>query len=163
MPRFRILLAALALATLAGRADAQTNTWFDFQVGIRGGSPPPPSIVFVGEPRYVLVDDVRVIRDDRCEDDLFMVDRAYWRMRGGVWFRSASWRGPWVVVDVRRVPERVLILPARYWRHHPRHGHRPGTVVIRGGERRREHRSDRRDDRRGRREHDHDRDGDHRD
>ena len=147
MPRFRILMAALVLATLAGRAQAQTSTWFDFQVGIRGGSPPPPTIVFTGEPRYVVVDDVRVIQDDRCDDDLFMVDRAYWRMRGGVWYRSASWRGPWVVIDVRRVPERVLILPARYWRHHPRHGHRP-AVVIRGGERRRERRVERREERR---------------
>jgi hypothetical protein len=159
MQRFRILVAALALATLAARADAQTSTWFDFQVGIRGGSPPPPAIVFAGEPRYVMVDDVRVVRDDRCDDDLFMADRAYWRMRGGVWYRSATWRGPWVVIDVRRVPERVLILPARYWRHHPRHGYRPGTVVIRGSDRRRDRREDRRE-RRGR-EHDHDRDGDH--
>lgn len=160
MTRFRILVAALALATLAGRADAQTSTWFDFQVGIRGGSPPPPAIVFVGEPRYVMVDDVRVIRDDRCDDDLFMVDRAYWRMRGGVWYRSASWRGPWVVIDVRRVPERVLILPASYWRHHPRHGRRP-AVVIRGGERRRDRREDRREERRDRRGRGHEHDDDH--
>jgi hypothetical protein len=31
-------------------------------------------------------------------------------------------------VDVRRVPERVLVVPASHWKHHPRH--RARTVLV---------------------------------
>jgi hypothetical protein len=31
-------------------------------------------------------------------------------------------------VDVRRVPERVLVVPARNWKHHPRY--ESHTVVV---------------------------------
>jgi hypothetical protein len=33
-----------------------------------------------------------------------------------------------MAVDVRRVPERVLVVPARHWKHHPRY--RGRTVVM---------------------------------
>ena len=162
MKRVALLVTSCLLVGLASGAQAQTRTWFDFRIGIGGGSPPPPAIVFTGEPRYVMVDDVRIIRDDHCDDDLFMVDRAYWRMRGGVWYRSVSWRGPWVVIDVRRVPERVLVLPARYWRHHPRYRRDGrGTIILRGDERRRDRRHESREERRGDRDEREDRRDDH--
>jgi len=74
------------------------------------------------------VNDVYVVDDDRCGDDIFRADNLWWRMRGGYWYRAASWRGPWMAVDVRRVPERVLVVPARHWKHHPRHEGR--TVIV---------------------------------
>jgi hypothetical protein len=47
-----------------------------------------------------------------------------------------------VTVDVRRVPERVLVVPARHWKHHPRYTNR-GVVVVRDGDRGRGHRKHR--------------------
>jgi hypothetical protein len=123
----RTVLALLAVLALHA-SPSHAETRFGFQIGISGGSAPP--LVFTSEPRYVVVNEVRVIRDDRCDDDVFMADRAYWRMHDGYWYRSGSWRGPWVVVDVRRVPERVLVVPARYWRHHPKHRDKGRTVVV---------------------------------
>ena len=124
----RLWIFAAVLATFAGAQPlhAETQTWFGFQVGISGGSAPPP--VFHTEPRVVYVNDVYVVDDNRCPDDVFRANNAWWRLHGGYWYRSNSWRGPWQTVDVRRVPERVLVVPASHWKHHPRH--RSRTVLV---------------------------------
>ena len=124
----RTWILAAALVSLAQPLHAETQTWFGFQVGISGGTPPPATTVLRTEPRVVLVNDVYIVDDERCDDDMFRANHYWWRMRGGYWYRSASWRGPWMTVDVRRVPERVLVVPASHWKHHPRH--RPRTVVV---------------------------------
>jgi len=127
MKRVMMIAAALAVMSVAKPLHAETQTWFGFQVGISGGSPAPP-VVFRSEPHAVMVNDVYVVDDPRCGDDMFRADNMYWRMRGGYWYRAVSWRGPWVAVDVRRVPERVLVVPARNWKHHPRY--ESHTVVV---------------------------------
>jgi len=127
MRRLWIYAVALLCMSQAQPLHAETQTWFGFQVGVSGGAPPPP-VAFGAAPHYVTVNDVFVVDDPRCDDDVFHADSMWWRMRGGYWFRSASWRGPWVAVDVRRVPERVLVVPARHWKHHPRHDGR--TVIV---------------------------------
>jgi len=128
MKRLMMIAAALTVMSLAQPLHAETQTWFGFHVGISGGSPSPPPIAFRSEPHYVMVNDVYVVDDDRCGDDVFRTDNVYWRLRGGYWYRAANWRGPWVAVDVRRVPERVLVVPSRHWKHHPRYeGH---TVIV---------------------------------
>ena len=134
MKRLWILAAAFATLANAQPLHAETQTWFGFQVGISGGSAPPP-IVFSSEPRVVYVNDVYVVRDDRCRDDVFRANGAWWRMHGGYWYRSSSYRGPWRIVDVRRVPERVLVVPASHWKHHPRQRSRPVYVVKDQGHR----------------------------
>ena len=128
MKRLWIFAAALVTIASAQPLHAETQTWFGFQVGISGGSPPPPP-VFRTEQRVVYVNDVYVVNDNRCEDDVFRANNAWWRMRGGYWYRANSWRGPWRTVDVRRVPERVLVVPASHWKHHPRH-HRGRPVMV---------------------------------
>ena len=128
MKRLWMIAAVFGALSLAQPLHAETQTWFGFQVGISGGSPQPPPMVLLTEPHYVMVNDVYVIDDDRCNDDVFRADNLWWRLRGGYWYRAASWRGPWVAVDVRRVPERVLVVPARHWKHHPRHDAR--TVIV---------------------------------
>ena len=127
MKRIWILAAALATFASAQPLHAETQTWFGFQVGISGGSAPPPPVL-VAEPRVVYVNNVYVVDDDRCPDDVFRANNMWWRMHGGYWYRSSTWRGPWRMVDVRRVPERVLVVPASHWKHHPRY--RARTVVV---------------------------------
>lgn len=133
MKRLLIVAASLVVLSHAQPLRAETQTWFGFQVGISGGSPGPAPVVFRSEPRVVLVNDVYVVNDDHCDDDVFRVNNVWWRLHGGYWYRANSWRGPWVVMDVRRVPERVLVVPARHWKHHPRYNR--GVVVVRDGDR----------------------------
>ena len=126
MKRLWMIAVALGVLSLGQPLHAESQTWFGFQVGISGGTPVPP-VAIRTEPRFVMVNDVYVVDDDRCDDDVFRADNLWWRLRGGYWYRAASWRGPWLAVDVRRVPERVLVVPARHWKHHPRHD---GRMVI---------------------------------
>ena len=128
MKRLLMIAAALGAMSLAQPLHAETQTWFGFQVGVSGGSA-APLVVLRSEPHYVVVNDVYVVDDARCDDDVFRADNLWWRLRGGYWYRAASWRGPWMAVDVRRVPERVLVVPARHWKHHPRHDGRRVVVV----------------------------------
>ena len=163
MKRIWIFAAALVLVSQAGPLHAAPQTWFGFQVGVSGGHAPPPPVVFRSEPRVIVVNDVQVVDDDRCSDDVFRSDNMWWRLSGGYWYRSTSWRGPWLGVDVRRVPERVLVVPARNWKHHPRHDERT-VLVMRGRDRERDdddHDNGRHRGReRGRGHHKHDHDGD---
>ena len=131
---YGILASALLWVGQPQPVHAATQTWFGFQMGVSGGTPPPPPVIWRSEPRVIVVDDVQVVDDDRCGDDVFRSDSMWWRLSGGYWYRSASWRGPWIGVDVRRVPERVLVVPARHWKHHPRHSRRT-VIVVRDHER----------------------------
>jgi hypothetical protein len=147
------LLACVAAAGIAfaGVSHAGTQTWFGFTIGVRSGAPAPSAIQWRSEPSIVWVGHVAIVDRDACYDDVFRAQRYWWRMSDGWWYRSTSWRGPWVSVDVRRVPRDVLELPSRRWKHHP-HGGPPGLRrdVRRDSreEARREVRQDRRDDRR---------------
>ena len=153
MRRIWIFAVALVLTSQAQPLHAATQTWFGFQVGVNGGSAPPPPVVWRSEPRVIVVDDVQVVDDDHCGDDVFRSDNMWWRLSGGYWYRSASWHGPWMGVDVRRVPERVLVVPASHWKHHPRHNARR---VFANRDDDDDHDHCRRERERGRRHHDHD-------
>jgi len=128
MKRLWMIAAALVAMSLAQPLRAETQTWFGFQVGVNGGSP-AALVAFRSEPHAVMVNDVCVVDDPGCDDDVFRADNLWWRLRGGYWYRAGSWRGPWVAVDVRRVPERVLVVPASHWKHHPRYQGRQVIVV----------------------------------
>lgn len=134
MKRLLILAATLATFASAPPLHAETQTWFGFQVGISGGTP-APAPVFRTEPRVVYVNDVYVVNDDRCDDDVFRANNVWWRLHGGYWYRANSWRGPWMTVDVRRVPERVLVVPASHWKHHPRHRSSRTVLVMQDDDR----------------------------
>jgi hypothetical protein len=147
----RRLIALIVAAGLMGAASlhAETQSWFGFEIGIRGGSPAPRPIEWRSEPSVVWVGHVAVVDHDACYDDVFRCDQAWWRMSDGWWYRSSSWRGPWVGVDVRRVPRTVLELPAGRWKHHP-HGGPPGQMKkMRREEYREAVREDRHDHGRG--------------
>ena len=143
MKQLWIFAATLVLVSQAVPSHAETQTWFGFQIGVNGGNAVPLPVVLRSDPRVIVVNDVQVVDDGRCDDDVFHADNLWWRLRGGYWYRAGSWRGPWMGVDVRRVPERVLVVPERHWKHHPRHEGRSVFVVRedhdRGRHRGREH------------------------
>lgn len=120
MSRRWLLCGVLALAMNAQPVHAETQAWFGFALGIAKVMPAPSP--WRSEPRVLILDGVSVVSDERCNDDVFRTGDIWWRLSGGWWYRSTNWRGPWMAVDVRRVPETVLIVPARHWKHHPRYG-----------------------------------------
>jgi hypothetical protein len=119
MKRTTLTVAALLALTIAGTASAETRTYFGFQIGI-GNAPPPPRVAYVSRPRMVMVPEEQVmVLDDDPGYDMCRYGSYYYVCNGGYWYRARSYRGPFMVVDVRRVPGPVVRVPARHWHHHP--------------------------------------------
>lgn len=124
----RLFLAGVLSALVAGTAAAETTYYFGFHIGITN-APPPPKVQVREKPDYVLVAgrDVYMVSNDKLACDMFRV-HSYWYMTAnGFWYRARSQRGPFKVIDVRRVPRAIFATPAEYWHHHP-HGGPPGQM-----------------------------------
>ena len=84
-----------------------------------------PSIQFVAPPPVVMIEPGVQVVEDR-DDEIFLVDNAYWVRRGPHWYRAADHRGGWVVVDGPGVPPALVRLPPGRYRRY-KHGK---TVVV---------------------------------
>lgn len=116
--RRTLLAAAIAACAFATTAQAGTEVWFGFPVDFHR-APPPPRVVVVSEPRVEFVQDIGIVDDPRCSDDMFRYHDRWYVERNNYWYRAASWRGPWMVVDVRSVPRPIFDVPRERWHHHP--------------------------------------------
>ena len=118
------------------------------------GSPIPLGAVWLPEQR------VYVANDPDFDDDYFQCGMYWYVNHGDYWYRARSWRGPFAVIEARYVPQSVMVVPTRHWRH-PWVGPRHATYVSRRPVpiERVKVKHDRRDDHW--RDRDHDRDRDH--
>jgi hypothetical protein len=120
-----LVLGMLALACVeAPGADA--GTYYGFTIGV-SNAPPPPRIVLAERPDLVAVPGSLVYSVRNVDYDVWRYNGAYYAYNDGYWYRSSKTSGPYVVVDVRRVPETILRVPAQSWKHHP-HGGPPGQM-----------------------------------
>lgn len=113
------ILIACALATMAAvPAMARTNVNVSLSVG---QAPPPPVVVVQHAPETVWLPEthVSVVRDDDFDNDTFQCGSSWYVYRDGWWYRGRSWRGPYTYVETRYVPQSILVVPARHWRHYP--------------------------------------------
>jgi hypothetical protein len=121
---------SLALTLAAGLSTSclvPGTTYLGFTTDVVN-APPPPREVVVVEPAVTAVEGgVYVVTDPTVRHDMFRFGAAWYLYSGGYWYRSATYRGPFAVVEVRRVPRPVLTLPRERWRDDPhRHGRHPG-------------------------------------
>ena len=116
-----ILGSSLALGIPKASAEVQVNA------NIRTGH---SSISFESEPDVVIVPGTRVYYYEAPSYDVFRYGNAWWVDRGGVWYRSASYRGPFIQVSFQRVPHQVIVVPAEY--HHHDNGLHRGWEKHRG-------------------------------
>lgn len=79
--------------------------------------PPPPVVRFEAPPPLVAIGPgVQVVQD--CDDEVFFSGGWYWHPGPeGVWYRTRSYRGGWVVAPRRAVPVAVARLPRGQYRH----------------------------------------------
>ena len=115
------LLVACVTAETAGAA-----LYYGFTVGV-DNAPPPPRIVLNTRPDLIAVPGSLVYTVRNVDQDVFRYNGTYYVYNDGYWYRSSKTSGPYVVVDVRRVPESILRVPAQTWKHHP-HGGPPGQM-----------------------------------
>ncbi len=113
-------------------------------------APPPPAFAWRAEPRFVYLSDYRlsVIADETFGYDLFGCGGYYYLYSGGYWYRSPVAQGPFVAIEVRRVPRQIFEVDdhSYHWRSHPQgwrgaqqrgdenHGRHRGRGRNRGGE-----------------------------
>ncbi len=118
--RFAWLMLLVPLAVSCTPAMMMgSRTYLGFSVGI-DNAPPPPRVEFEQAPATEEVPGAGVFVVDDSDYDMFQCD-GYWYMSyGGYWYRAPSYSGPFLVVDVHRVPRQILTLPHERWKHDPR-------------------------------------------
>ena len=121
----RFVLFSLALAALLA-APALAETRIQVNIGL---APPPPVVVFREPPPMAFVPEARVYYVDR-EDlpyDCFRFGVYFYIYNDGWWYRASRYGGPYRVIEERRVPQAIMMVPTRHWKHHP-HGMPPGQA-----------------------------------
>lgn len=133
----RIAAASLVLALsatacapgyyAASGSSSGGGTYMGFMVGV-SNAPPPPRLYFRGEPRFsvTISSGVRVVEAPDTDSDLFYYGGTYFMYSSGYWYRSRTYDGNYVLVEVRQVPRAVLQVPERHWRNHPGRGRARG-------------------------------------
>jgi hypothetical protein len=123
VPHATTIGCAFAAAILAGFLFTSVPARADIDVRIDiSNAPPAPRIVFRAPPHVQRFpgERVYVVDDPGVGDyDMFRYGGYYWVFREGYWYRSASWRGRFVVVHPRYVPTVFYQLPPTRWKHHP--------------------------------------------
>jgi hypothetical protein len=104
---FRFLLAGAALAAAMGfSAPARAEVGVHINLG--------PPVVVVEPPHMVLVPRSQVYFSPEPEVDIFFYGGYWWSPRGDRWYRARAHDGPWGVIDRRRVPRQVIVVPRDY-------------------------------------------------
>lgn len=126
----RILAAALMVAAGA-LASGCAGYRYGAEVEV-SNAPPPPRIYFSSRPHYDVVYGVYVVDHGEYDDDcdVFGYGGSWYAYTGGFWYRAQSYNGPYAVISVSSVPERIFRVPPGRWKHHP-HGGPPGQTKKR--------------------------------
>ncbi len=110
-----LVLPLVAVTSCAPALVPGSSTYFGFTVGIEG-APPPPRVEFAQDPDIEQLPGTNVYVVANSDYDLFQCDGGWYMTYGGYWYRAPSYSGPFIAVDVRRVPRQVLRIPPGQWR-----------------------------------------------
>ena len=107
-----LLTGAPALLPGASQADVSVNV----NIG------PPPPIVLVGPPPLVVVPGMPMVRyAPSIQVDLFFFDKRWYYPYAGAWYVGPSYKGPWTVVAVGKLPPAIVAVPVRFYKVPPGH------------------------------------------
>ena len=101
------LLAVIALVCSASVAHAQVSV--DIGVNLPG----PPSLVIIPHSPVAYAPAVPA--------NLFFYGGDYYAFKGGHWYVSPVYAGPWAIVAPPHIPAPLLAVPVRYYRAPPGH------------------------------------------
>ena len=95
------------LVLLSGTKEASSQVQFNINIG-------PPPVVSAEPPEVVFIPGTAIYFVPNLQFDVFFCDGWWWSPRGVRWYRSASYEGPWKVVNKRYVPAAVSRVPKNY-------------------------------------------------
>jgi hypothetical protein len=114
---FLTLVAAGAIllpGALAGAQDVKIN------IGLGVPSIPPP-VVITTPPQLVVVPGTSGSYAPDVPADYFFYKGRYYTVANGAWFTAPAYNGPWVVIQIGKVPPPVLSIPVEYYKIPPGH------------------------------------------
>src|SRR5262249_2149688 len=85
-------------------------------------------IHFPALPSLTLVPGTPVYYAPSVDTNFFFYDGMYWVFKDDTWYASSWYNGPWAVVEPDIVPDFILRVPVRYYRHPL-----PAVLFPRGG------------------------------
>lgn len=107
----------LALLAVLGATPGPSSA-ADVNVGIRfGDRNEGDHLRFRSRPRMTAVPGSRVSYARSSDRDVYRYGSYYYGYDGGRWYRSSTYRGPWIYVRGRVVPRAVYSVPADYRRN----------------------------------------------
>ena len=110
-----LLTGVLVLMPGALKADVLVNV----NIG------PPPPIVLVAPPPLVLVPGMPMVHyAPSIQVDLFVFETRWYYPYGGHWYVGPTYKGPWTVVPVGKLPPSIVAVPVRYYKVPPGHSKR---------------------------------------
>jgi len=111
-----IMVALLAplLVTASPALVKAADVGFSIRIGDRYRG---DQLSFQSRPRFTTVPGTRVyyVRDSNA--DVYRYGGWYYANESGRWYRSSSYRGPWIHVRSRAVPRQIFYVPANYRRN----------------------------------------------
>lgn len=85
---------------------------------------PVAPVVVVSPPRMVFVTEFGVSFAPDLDLELYEVGGVWYSFSNGGWYRGRSYEGPWVVVEHRHLPSRLVkIKPGQVRTYYKEHGH----------------------------------------
>ncbi len=118
MKRLSMWIACLGLILMSGVAVQNAHARTSVSIGLNFGDRyDGPDLYWRGEPRLVVIPGTRVYYVSDYDYDVYRYGRYCYYNAGGAWYRSRSYRGPWIYVGYRAVPQQISYIPYRYRRH----------------------------------------------
>jgi len=117
MRRLLIVTACLGLVLTSGlvpSAQARTSVRVGLNFGDRYDG---PDLYWRDEPRLAVIPGTQVYYVRDYNYDVYRYGRYWYYNTGSSWYRSRSYRGPWIYVGYQSVPSQFSSIPVRY-RHH---------------------------------------------
>jgi len=109
------MLAALLTPLLASGVPAKAaDVGFSLRIGdrYRGNN-----LYFSTRPRMTIVPGTRVYYVEDSDYDVYRYGGFYYAFDDGRWYRSSSYRGPWIYIRGGQVPRTIYTVPASYRRN----------------------------------------------
>jgi hypothetical protein len=103
-----------ALGVVAPNAQARTNVSIGLNFGDRYDGPEP---YWNGAPDVAIVPGTNVYYVQDSDYDVYRYGRYWYYNSDSRWYRSRSYRGPWVYVGYQSVPQQIGYVPTQYRRH----------------------------------------------
>jgi hypothetical protein len=91
----------------------------NIDIGVNIGVPPP--VVIPAPPPVVVIPSTYVYFVPDIEVEILFYQGCWYRPHQGRWYRATAYNGPWVYVELGRVPPALLGLPPDYRRVPPGH------------------------------------------